>query len=278
MKRYLMHNQGDSEDPKLNEIDEMKQEVQMIKYEILQDIKKFREENFKSVFFLNNNLQYVTEEFLHKYKVRTKGSDTTKSCEEFFKSSSICSESSNNEENKPQTVLNANNSNIKIPSSTANSNELKSLKSLRRFRELCYQNKKMLKSITAFSHGGGRFENVQVLKSDQHGKLSHQNRSFSETMLDAENNVSNKRDSYVGRACEKFYSCANSKTNVTNLEGSGGRGGDGKVNGIFFSASSQTMSGRDSMVEITIADKNKLFEEFQNRLDFDLQIPYEGDY
>ena len=31
-----MHNQGDSEDPNLNEIDEMKQ-VQMIKYEILQD-------------------------------------------------------------------------------------------------------------------------------------------------------------------------------------------------------------------------------------------------
>jgi hypothetical protein len=77
VKRYLMHNQGDSEDPKLNEIDEMKQEVQKIKYDILVDIKKFREENVKRVFMLNNNLQYVTEEFLHKYKLKASNNNSS---------------------------------------------------------------------------------------------------------------------------------------------------------------------------------------------------------
>lgn len=65
IKRYLMHNQGDSEDPKQNEFDELKQDVQTIKFEILNDMKKSRDDNMRNMFILNGGIQFIAEELLN---------------------------------------------------------------------------------------------------------------------------------------------------------------------------------------------------------------------
>lgn len=64
VKRYLMHNQGDLEDPKQNDFDDMKLDLQQIKYEIVNDMKKTREDNTRNMFIINNGVQFLTEELL----------------------------------------------------------------------------------------------------------------------------------------------------------------------------------------------------------------------
>jgi hypothetical protein len=63
VKRYLMHSQGDTDDdPKLNELEDLKQELQIMKYDIVNDLKKSKEENIKNANMLNNSLHFVAEE------------------------------------------------------------------------------------------------------------------------------------------------------------------------------------------------------------------------
>lgn len=63
VKRYLMHNQDDTDDdPKLNELEDLKQELQMLKYDIMSDLKKSKDENIKNANMLNSSLQFVAEE------------------------------------------------------------------------------------------------------------------------------------------------------------------------------------------------------------------------
>jgi hypothetical protein len=63
VKRYLMHSQDETDDdPKLNELEDLKQELQIMKYDIVNDLKKSKEENIKNANMLNNSLQFVAEE------------------------------------------------------------------------------------------------------------------------------------------------------------------------------------------------------------------------
>jgi hypothetical protein len=63
VKRYLMHNQGDSDDSK-NEFDEIKQELQMMKYEMENEMKKSKEDNFHNMFIINGSIEFVAEEIM----------------------------------------------------------------------------------------------------------------------------------------------------------------------------------------------------------------------
>ncbi|RMZ99071.1 hypothetical protein BpHYR1_036937 [Brachionus plicatilis] len=64
VKRYLMHNQGDSDDPKQNDFEDMRQDLQQVKYDIVNDLKKTREESLRNAFTINNGIQYIAEELL----------------------------------------------------------------------------------------------------------------------------------------------------------------------------------------------------------------------
>ena len=64
VKRFLMHNQGDSDDPKQNEFDELKQDLQVMRYEILNDMKKSREENNRNMHIINAGMEFVAEEMM----------------------------------------------------------------------------------------------------------------------------------------------------------------------------------------------------------------------
>jgi len=68
IKRYLMHNQGDSDDPKQNEFDDIKQDLQTLRYEIINDMKKTREDNSRNMNIINGGLQFVSEEILNNNK------------------------------------------------------------------------------------------------------------------------------------------------------------------------------------------------------------------
>ena len=43
VKRYFMHNQSDLDDPKQNEFDDIKSELQTMRYEMMSDMKKSKE-------------------------------------------------------------------------------------------------------------------------------------------------------------------------------------------------------------------------------------------
>ena len=64
VKRFLMHNQGDSDDPKQNEFDDLKQDLQLLRYEMLNDLKKSREDNIRNMFIINGGIQFLAEEIL----------------------------------------------------------------------------------------------------------------------------------------------------------------------------------------------------------------------
>ena len=65
VKRFLMHNQGDSDDPKQNEFDDLKQDLQLLKYDMLNDLKKSREDNMRNMFIINGGIQFLAEEILN---------------------------------------------------------------------------------------------------------------------------------------------------------------------------------------------------------------------
>jgi hypothetical protein len=60
-----MHNQGDSDDPKQNEFDDLKQDLQLLKYDMLNDLKKSREDNMRNMFIINGGIQFLAEEILN---------------------------------------------------------------------------------------------------------------------------------------------------------------------------------------------------------------------
>ncbi len=62
VKRFLMHNQTDADDPKQNEYDSFKQELSTIRYEMMNDMKKSREENLKNMNLISAGLDFVSEE------------------------------------------------------------------------------------------------------------------------------------------------------------------------------------------------------------------------
>ena len=62
IKRFLLHNQNDFDDPKQNECDEFKQDLQLLRYEILNNFKKCREETNRNLLTINTGIELVTEE------------------------------------------------------------------------------------------------------------------------------------------------------------------------------------------------------------------------
>lgn len=68
IKRYLMHNQGDIDDLKLNEFDELKQELNMMKNEFINDVYKSKDDILKNVFFLTNSIKFIAEDVLLNQK------------------------------------------------------------------------------------------------------------------------------------------------------------------------------------------------------------------
>lgn len=75
VKRYLMHNQGDIDDQRQNDFDEFKLDLQQIKYEIMNDLKKTREDNSRNMYIINNGIQVLAEELLQNKFNNTKEKD-----------------------------------------------------------------------------------------------------------------------------------------------------------------------------------------------------------
>jgi hypothetical protein len=62
IKRFLLHNQNDFDDPKQNEYDEFKQDLQLLRCEIINNLKKSREETNRNLLAINTGIELVTEE------------------------------------------------------------------------------------------------------------------------------------------------------------------------------------------------------------------------
>lgn len=62
VKRFLLHYQKDSENSLTREFEELKQDIQMIRYEMLNDIKKSREEIINTTYLLHSGISLVGAE------------------------------------------------------------------------------------------------------------------------------------------------------------------------------------------------------------------------
>jgi hypothetical protein len=66
VKRYLMHNQGEVDDLKQSECEEIKQDMQLMRYEIKNDMKKSREDTIRNMLIINNGMQFIAEELIEQ--------------------------------------------------------------------------------------------------------------------------------------------------------------------------------------------------------------------
>lgn len=64
VKRYLMHNQGDIDDIKLNDFDDLRQDLQLMKNEFINDIYKSKDDILKNIFFLTSSIKFIAEDIL----------------------------------------------------------------------------------------------------------------------------------------------------------------------------------------------------------------------
>lgn len=64
VKRYLMHNQGDFDEIKLNDFDELKQDLTLMKNEFINDIYKSKDDILKNVYLLTNSIKFIAEDIL----------------------------------------------------------------------------------------------------------------------------------------------------------------------------------------------------------------------
>ena len=64
VKRFLLHYQKDSENSLTREFEELKQDIQMIRYEMLNDLKKSRDENANTTFLLHSGISMLGNEVL----------------------------------------------------------------------------------------------------------------------------------------------------------------------------------------------------------------------
>ena len=136
IKRYLMQNQGDSDDPKQNDFEELKQDLQTIRYEILNDMKKTREETSRNMNIINNGIHFVAEELLNN---------------SFNNNSGTCSNTSLNTESENAIATISSNS-----SSTNGKDSNKKIINNPRYKELLRMHQSYLNSAsvsmqTAFS-------------------------------------------------------------------------------------------------------------------------------
>jgi hypothetical protein len=67
----LLRNQKEKEDIKSVDVDELKQDLQMVRYEIHNDLKKAKINSLKTMNRLHSNVSLVGEEFLKETKDET---------------------------------------------------------------------------------------------------------------------------------------------------------------------------------------------------------------
>ena len=64
VKRFLLHKQRESDDVKESDFDELKQDLQMVRFEMLNDIKKSEEETLKYISLIHNGVAIIGDEIL----------------------------------------------------------------------------------------------------------------------------------------------------------------------------------------------------------------------
>jgi hypothetical protein len=64
VKRFLLHKQRESDDVKENNFEELKQDLQMVRFEMLNDIKKSEEETLKYISLIHNGVAIIGDEIL----------------------------------------------------------------------------------------------------------------------------------------------------------------------------------------------------------------------
>jgi len=62
VKRFLLHSQRESDDNHERDFEELKQDLQMIRYEMLNDLKRSKEESYQSVSLIHAGLSIIGEE------------------------------------------------------------------------------------------------------------------------------------------------------------------------------------------------------------------------
>jgi hypothetical protein len=62
VKRFLLHSQRESDNAFEREFEELKQDLQTIRYEMLNDLRKSKEQNMQNVFLLHSGLSIIGEE------------------------------------------------------------------------------------------------------------------------------------------------------------------------------------------------------------------------
>lgn len=65
-KRFLLHNQREKEDIKESDFDELKQEVQMVRFEMTNEIVTFKENLLRYTSILHTGLSLFGDFFVHK--------------------------------------------------------------------------------------------------------------------------------------------------------------------------------------------------------------------
>ena len=83
VKRFLMHNQNEV-DPKQNEFDGLKQDIQLIRYEMMNDVKKAKEENYRNMQIASSGLEFLAEEIVQSNEIK-KLNPSPKSSNQIFK-------------------------------------------------------------------------------------------------------------------------------------------------------------------------------------------------
>lgn len=61
VKRFILHNNRENEDIRESDFDELKQDVQMVRVEMLTDLKRAREDTLKYVSLMHNGLSLIGE-------------------------------------------------------------------------------------------------------------------------------------------------------------------------------------------------------------------------
>ena len=64
VKRFLLHKQRESDDVKENNFEELKQDLQMVRFEMLNDIKKSEEDTLKYISLIHNGVAIIGDEIL----------------------------------------------------------------------------------------------------------------------------------------------------------------------------------------------------------------------
>ena len=61
VKRFLLHKQRETDEVGETDFDELKQDLQMVRYEMSNDLKRYREENYRLISHIHNGILLLGE-------------------------------------------------------------------------------------------------------------------------------------------------------------------------------------------------------------------------